>query len=879
MRDKPEEELTFRKPADQPEKNETPDKSVPAGDSTPETSVSDRPISEHENEEKSPEASPYEQESPFRIKEQFADLNTIHRTMDRKKQKSAKTPIPGAGLPESREPAKSIRLENDFQDFFRNLDIIKIMRGIYRRFWIALLCAFGLMLLLLPISRHFQSGISYMAEAMIIYTDPTQKQIDAQGSSFILRPLSQDTLVDMLLSSGNIKDLEESTGLKPLRDKLSFDSQSKSDIVTLQVNGMPDEETAVQAVNQLAGIIIGNNASYYHDLASAAYEQYHTQREKVEKELNEASAAVEAFQQRNQLLELNTQYDNYFSSKNAAAERLSISKVAHEGLLVRIKNYEKMIADLPDEVLDEAKEDNPLKRRISNAEAALLQARIQYAADNPKIKRQEREIEELRKMLQSGSFDETRERIYISNPLKSQLEGELLKLRSEEEVAARQLTALQKDLDEINARFQDLPRLEKEYADLLEKRSSLDASYKTLKASEESTQLTLASNLSDFRLLNPAVQAQSSGSSIIGRLIPIAGFMFGFFGGVAIILLIELLDAKFRTLHQLDKAYDAPCLAAVVEIPGLENGNIYEQLLPFIREISDRLNVLLRGKKAKTFGFLSSLDDEGKSILSFCLARYYNSLNINVLYVSFDTKPNPFLPNFHDTAWPQTGLEEYLRDEAEFSELLLSVDGVDVIRVQQMNADLLDLAKGSAMPRLWDLLRSNYDLIITDIPSVLDHPLSGSISAFQDELLYVIASPVSDRKLVDAGLEFLEDRGLAPRALIFNRVNPYYLEDIRQQRSIRNISEQRKPVSDLFDRFQRKKETTPEFIEEPSLPENAQDLDAKNEENIQESENPTNPDLFDEMTEEEEISFIEWMKKSQKDNPSGNKENSFDDEK
>jgi uncharacterized protein involved in exopolysaccharide biosynthesis/Mrp family chromosome partitioning ATPase len=866
MRDKPEDELSFRKPAD-PEKDapkETPEQPPQSGG-----------------------------EKSFRVRDQFADLNTIHRTLDRKSSQPNKTPVPGGGLPESGGPAASIRRENDLQDFFRNLDIIKIMRGIYRRFWIALLCAFGMMLLLLPAARHLQGGISYTAEAAIIYSNSTQKQTDVPGSAFMLRSLSRNTLTDMLLSPGNIKALEESTGLEPLDEHLSFDSQSKSDIVSLQIQGMPDEKTAVQTVNRLAEIIIDNNAHYYREQAAAAHEQYQAQREKIEKELNDASQAVENFQRKNRLLELNTQYDNYFSSRNAAAERLSIAKVAREGLIVRIRNYEKMIAGLPDEVLDEAQEDNPLKRRISNAEAALLQARIQYAADNPKVKRQEREIEELRKMLQSGSFDETRERTYIPNPLKGQLQSELMKLRSEEEVAAQQLESLRKDLDEINARFEELPRLEKEYAELLEKRSALDASYKALKAGEKSTRLTMTSDLSDFRLLIPATQAVPGGSSLIGKIIPAAGFLFGFFGGLALILIIELLDAKLRTLHQIEAAYDAPCLASVVEIPGLENQNIYESLLPSVREISDRLNALLRGQKAKTFGFLSSLDGEGKSILSFSLARYYSSLNINVLFVSFDTKPNPFLPDQQNTAWPQAGIEEYLRGETELQDMLLSVDGVDVIRVHQMNAALLDLAKGSTMVRLWDLLRSNYDLIITDIPSVLDHPLAGSVSAFQDELIYVIASPVSDRKLVDAGLEFLEDRGAAPCALIFNRADPYYLEDIRRQRNIRNTPNQRNPVSELFDRFQKKKEETPGFIETPSLPpEDDQKPSSAGTETA--TENPDVPPeakpsagpadqagnngVIEEMTEEEELSFIEWMKRS-KDHLPEDEEESGDDQK
>ncbi|MCC7299688.1 MAG: hypothetical protein IT583_01255 [Verrucomicrobia bacterium] len=784
MRDKPSDDLHFRKPADvlpadgQPSEQPEPEKTPPA------------------------ETSRYVEEPSYRVKEQFSDLTNIPPTLSRESTRPSKASMPGAGLSESARPGRTIRRETSFQDFFRNLDIIKIVRGMYRRFWMVLLAAFGMLILFLPIAHGLRGGVSWSAESVIIYTKPTQKQVDTQGSSFLIRPLTQDTLVDMFLSPAHIAKLEAATGFKPLAKNLSFDSQSKSDIVTLRVSAMPSEKAAVEAVNKLADIIISDNAAYYLQLASSAYDQYKTQREIKEQSFNEAVKAVEEFQLKNQLLELNTQYQNYFSSVNAASERSSIAQVAHEGLVIRIQNYEQMIKELPEEVLNEAQEDNPLKGRISNAEAALLQARIQYASDNPKILRQERELEELRKLLQSGTFNETRERTYVKNPLKGQLEGELLKLRSEESVAAQQVSALKKDLAALQAKFQDLPRLEKEYAALLEKRSQTDIALKSLKASEESARLTTQASLSDFKLISPAIVAKPTAASLLGKVIPIVGFILGFFGGLILVIIIELLDAKIRTQQQLSNAYDAPCLASIIEIPRLESYDTYHLLLPSLREISERLNVVLQGHRAKVIGFFSSLNGEGKSVLSFNLARYYRSLNVKVLFVGFDTLPNPCLPGITEAGWPQLGIEDYLSGKAELTDMVTNVNGVDVIRVQELRGDLLDLAKGSAMPRLWDLLRQNYDLIITESPAVLDHPLSGTIAGFLDEIIYVLASSVSDRRLVDAGLEFLEDRGLAPRALIFNRVDPYYLEDVRQQRIIRNLAEPRNPMADLLDRLQ-----------------------------------------------------------------------------
>lgn len=901
MRDKPNDGIQFGKPADTNQECAPQSRESAAGAAAPEDVPENKQPAGQTDQPATPPVSRPGEAPSFRIKDQFNDLNAIPPILTRDTVRPSKAAIPGAGLAETARPGHTIRREASFQDFFRNLDIIKIVRGIYRKLWIILLSAFGMFLLFLPIARALQGGITWSAESVIIYTKPTQKQVDTQGSSFLMRPLTQDTLVDMFLSPANISALEEAIGFKLPAKNLSFDSQSKSDIITLRVSAMPSEKTAIQTVNKLADVIIQNNANYYYQLAAAAYDQYKAQRELSEQTFNDAVQAVEEFQLKHQLLELNTQYQNYFSSVNAASERLSIAQIAHEGLLVRIKNYEQMISELPEEVLNEAQETNPLKGRISNAEAALLQARIQFAPDNPKILRQERELEELRKLLQSGTFDETRERTYVKNPLKGQMEGELLKLRSEETVAAQQVASLKKDLAVLQEKFKDLPRLEKQYAALLEKRAQADAALKSLKAGEESARRTMQSNLSDFKLLNSATVAEPTAASLLGKIIPVAGFILGFFGGLVVVLLIELLDAKIRTQHQLETAYDAPCLASIIEIPHLETYDTYQLLLPSLREISERLNVVLQGHRAKVIGFFSSLDGEGKSILSFNLARYYSSLHIKVLFVGFDARPNPCLADDSGAGWPQKGIEDYLRGEAELPDMITSVDGLDVIRIRTMGPDLLDLAKGSAMPRMWDLLRQNYDLIITEAPSVLDHPISGTIAGFQDEMIYVLASSVSDRRLADAGLEFLEDRGLAPRALIFNRVNPYYLEDVRQQRIIRSLAEPQMPFESLRSLFRRftapadvpAPEDTDPFNEEMTPPENSDLPDFIGDDEI--ADRPEENDLPELIGEEnppaeippvsgsgkdpEILSFKDWLGKPDSSSTSVPGKESEDDKK
>jgi hypothetical protein len=99
-----------------------------------------------------------------------------------------------------------------------------------------------------------------------------------------------------------------------------------------------------------------------------------------------------------------------------------------------VGNYKKLIAQLPNEVLSQSLEDNPIKRRIANAEVALMEARTRYGADNPRVLLMEDSLREMRKTMTSESYNDNRERVYVENPVKREFETELLKLEAEKQV-------------------------------------------------------------------------------------------------------------------------------------------------------------------------------------------------------------------------------------------------------------------------------------------------------------------------------------------------------------------------------------------------------------------------------------------------------------
>jgi len=209
--------------------------------------------------------------------------------------------------------------------------------------------------------------------------------------------------------------------------------------------------------------------------------------------------------------------------------------------------------------------------------------------------------------------------------------------------------------------------------------------------------------------------------------------------------------------------------------------NEYNSMLPFLREISDRLDVQLSGKRIKSLGVFSTTGGEGKSAIAFNLARYYATLGSKVIYVNFD-ELQPMALKKEDAAWHPLGLELYLKNEATFEDLVFQHANIDVIRLGDTSPENVELLRSPAMTRLWGLLKGKYDLIIAEAPPALDNALGGVIPAYLDHFIYVIAAPISDKQYVDAGLQFLEERGYAPTALILNMADPYYLGDVRLQR-------------------------------------------------------------------------------------------------
>ncbi len=668
---------------------------------------------------------------------------------------------PGPAQPPLRRPLTA-------ETMLQQIDWVRLARGVMRRAWlIALLAVVGGSLGLLLAVRA--GRVKYEARASLLYRTERQKQtIAASGSAFAINGLARSTALSLLRRTSNMEAIQANLKLtlsaEELRWRIQTKSEKNSEIVLLTVDGMPSAEMALKVVNEAARVALADNREFYRAQAVHGAEQFQQQANLTRKELDALTEQLTAFQTTHHLLEAAADTKAFLDSVAAVNERLSAARLAYDAQGVRIENYHRIIAALPDEVLREAMEDNPLKRRISNTEVALMEARTKYGPDNPRVLGMEDELKEMRRTLASKTYDETRERVYEPNPTKRQFKDELLRLEAEKSVLEQTAKQVSAELAEVERKYAYLPRQQLELAGFLQRRAAANEMVQALTKSADSARLTADLDLSDFELLEPARMAAAVRSKL-AMLFPILALLAGLFGGTALCVVLEFLDPKLRTSRQIELAYNAPCLGVVATT---DPAALADAFLPVCRSVYQGWGLRPAPDGVHMLAVLSAQTHEGKSTLAFQIARYWAGLGVKTAYLDFDGVANTAL----QVPPALRGLEEYLADRADWESILFMQDKVACFKLLADIGDLPERLHGRAMARLVDTLRASYACVVIDTPAFLESRSAAILAMAAGSSLWLIDSSRTDRSTVNLVFDDLDRGGIRPMGIVLNFVAP-----------------------------------------------------------------------------------------------------------
>jgi protein involved in polysaccharide export with SLBB domain/Mrp family chromosome partitioning ATPase len=714
----------------------------------------------------------------YSVQQQFADRQDVleaprFRPVEESRHtKPSPRSTPASSLAESHPTAESFLKEHDPENPLSALDIPTLLLAARHLLWIPVTLTIALIITSIPIAQRLRTE-SYAATSLLFYQEPAH----VDKNSLIGPRLSRRTAIDMVTMPSTIQSalqkLEWPDGTHRVSQQCTLEERSKSSILDLRVGGVPARTDAIDAANMLALAAIDRNKQFYRDQAAEAFDTFNLISQTAQSEMTLVSRELAAFQSTNRVFELGTEYQSYLDSSSRLAERVSAAQIRKETLETQIQVYRKMIEQLPEKVVIQTLESSPLRRRITNTEVALMEARTQYAPQNPKIKLIERELSEMRKLDNSHSVSNSSERVMGPNTVRTKIEMDLLRSEASYAAAVEELATLRAENVTLEKQFEKLPRVQAEYARL--RLHHDNAKDRLTRAQNQLKQIVASSQTDrcDLAIFEPASSAHLEPSTV--WLIPIAGGLLGGFTGLAVILGIVLISGRIHSQQQLERLYS---IGHTTEMPNLQPDSCdapLHALAPVCRTIEGQLDMELGHRTHSTIGLFSAHRHEGKTILASALAAHYTSLGEKVARVDLTYPTHPI------ESQPAHGIEHYLRDEIPFEEIAIPTQGTDHYQFQNNSAEIHRLMRGTSMARFWERLATTYSVVLVEAEAVLDSVDLPVLSGQVDASIVIIDQTATTRVFLDATLERLQMESLRPATLVLNRVPERFLGKIDQQ--------------------------------------------------------------------------------------------------
>ena len=184
-----------------------------------------------------------------------------------------------------------------------------------------------------------------------------------------------------------------------------------------------------------------------------------------------------------------------------------------------------------------------------------------------------------------------------------------------------------------------------------------------------------------------------------------------------------------------------------------------------------RGNIQLSGYDIKVVSITSAMKHEGKSSLSFRLAKSFAALEKRTLYVDCDIRNSHTVTRF-SVKGRMKGLTEYLCGNASLESVICQTPDpfMDIIFTGAVAPNPSELFSGELFRELLKAVREDYDYVIVDTPpvnAVIDGVL---ISNECDGTVLVVESGVTDRVQAQRAKQQLEYAGVKMLGVVLNKI-------------------------------------------------------------------------------------------------------------
>ncbi|MEQ1161675.1 polysaccharide biosynthesis tyrosine autokinase [Acinetobacter calcoaceticus] len=420
----------------------------------------------------------------------------------------------------------------------------------------------------------------------------------------------------------------------------------------------------------------------------------------------------------------------------------------------------------------------------------------------PELKKQlddaEREFNKFRQ--QYNTVDVTKEsELYLTQSItletkKAELEqkqAEMAAKYTAEHPAMReingQLTAITKQIGELNSTLKQLPDVQRQYLQLYREVEVKTQLYTALLNSYQQLRIAKAGEIGNVRIVDTAVEPVAP-IKPQKPLILILSIFVGAFIGILLALLRNILRTGIKDSSQIENDLDLPVYATVPRspiqesrikilkkkksIPILAVKNSDDIAIESLRSIRTAIHFALANAKNNIIMIAGPSPEVGKSFISTNLATIFAQGDKRVLLIDADMRRGYMHKYFDVDVKP--GLSELLSGQADLQKVLhkTQVANLDVITRGKSPTNPSEILSSNQFKELLEQLQSQYDHIIIDTPPVLAVTDGIIISQYTGVNLIVARYAKSQMKELELTLNRFEQAGV--------KVNGFILNDIQR---------------------------------------------------------------------------------------------------
>lgn len=471
-----------------------------------------------------------------------------------------------------------------------------------------------------------------------------------------------------------------------------------------------------------------------------------------EKELDSIKRIYVAFQKANDIIDPGTQSSNYFGRVEDALkleqeQRLKLSNAT------LIQDYLRSEQTSRNPVPSTLGVEDPTLMALVNAYNVAQMERGELLANAPEgnivVQQKMTEVESLRTKI-------------------------LENIKNIRAAYGTAIGSLQSTTGSAQSQIRTLPNKKQELLNIEQQIASKALIYNTMLGKREESAITLASTISNTKVLMEAVPdfAPVKPNRKNTRILAI---FIGIVIPTLIVIVLELSNDKVTSRNDIEKATDATVLGEIGHSSGENVLVVTATNRKFIAEqfriLRSNLQYVLKDVKKPVIMVTSSFSGEGKSFVSTNMGAVMALANRKTIILEFDIRKPKIVSGLKLPK--QNGLTNYLLGQATLEELPIRVseyDNLFVLPCGPIPPNPAELLLDAKFNTLFDYLRTHFDAIVMDTAPVGMVSDAMTLSKFADCTLYLVRQGHTYKKQIRLIEDFYSENKLPKVNIILNDI-------------------------------------------------------------------------------------------------------------